>query len=73
MVIKNQFNLKKISVPLIIMAALWTAGIVLWLTTDKTFYLVNFIYIGTSIGFGISLYILLPKKKKSILLKKIKI
>jgi ferredoxin-type protein NapH len=66
MAIKKHFNLKKISVPLIIMAALWAAGIVLWLTTEKIFYLVNFIYIGTSIGFGISLYILLPKKKKAV-------
>lgn len=66
MVIKNKSNLKKIASPLIIMAILWTAGILLWFITKKIFYLFNFLYIGTSIGFGISLYVLLPKTKKAI-------
>lgn len=41
-------------------AVLWlvfeTIAIVLWLTKDNLFYLLNFSYIGTSIAFGLLLY-----------------
>ena len=50
--------------PLIIMGMFWALAIVLWQTTGATFYLFNFLYIGTSIGVGMSIYQLLPKKKK---------
>ncbi len=63
---KRVIKAKDIAAPIVIMLVLWTAGIILWLTTDYLFYLVNFLYIGTSIGIGISLYIILPKNKKHI-------
>ncbi|MDP2727723.1 MAG: 4Fe-4S binding protein [Dehalococcoidia bacterium] len=36
----------------------------LWQTTGALFYLINFWYIGTSIGIGMATYSLLPKPKK---------
>jgi ferredoxin-type protein NapH len=50
--------------PLIIMGIFWIIAIVLWLTTGKVFYILNFGYIGTAVGVGIATYSLLPKKKK---------
>jgi len=46
------------------MATFWIVAVLLWQTTGKIFYLFNFSYIGTAIGVGISLYIILPRKRK---------
>jgi polyferredoxin len=56
--------LKKFRVPLIILISFWTIAIILWQTTGKIFLLFNFAYIGTAVGFGVGLYILLPRKNK---------
>lgn len=42
----------------------WAIAIVLWQTKSNIFYLFNFCYIGTAVGVGIGLYVLLPRKNK---------
>ena len=49
---------------LMILGIFYTLAIVLWLILDVFFYLVNFIIIGTAIGFGIGLRPLFSKKNK---------
>ena len=61
---KNATDLKSFRVPLIIFLTFWIIAIVLWQITGSIFYLFNFGYIGTAIGVGIGLYVLLPRKKK---------
>ncbi len=61
---KNVYEMKNLRVPLIILISFWTLAIVLWQTTGNIFFLFNFGYIGTAVGLGIGLYILLPRKKK---------
>lgn len=56
--------MKKIITPSILLLSFWSVAIVLWKTTGTIFYLFNFGYIGTAVGIGIGLYILLPRKKK---------
>ncbi|HSP16443.1 MAG TPA: 4Fe-4S dicluster domain-containing protein [Thermoanaerobaculia bacterium] len=51
-------------VPAVIMLAFWALGIALWLKTGVWFFFLNFAYIGTSVGAGMGLYRLLPKRKK---------
>jgi polyferredoxin len=60
----KQFTIRKLKVPIIMFTTFWLIAIVLWQTTENIFYLFNFGYIGTAVGFGIGLYILLPRKKK---------
>jgi len=50
--------------PVLIFVVFWAIGIVLWQTKGNIFYLFNFGYIGTAIGFGLALYILLPRRSK---------
>jgi hypothetical protein len=57
-------TLKELRVPLIIFVVFWGIAFVLWQTSGKAFYLLNFGYIGTAVGFGIGLYVLLPRKSK---------
>ena len=61
---KNGHWLKSLTVPLIIFISFWAVAIVLWQTEGNIFFLFNFGYIGTAIGFGIGLYTLLPRNKK---------
>ena len=61
---KTAFRLKKLKEPLIILFSFWTIAIVLWRINGNIFYLFNFGYIGTAVGVGIGLYLLLPKKNK---------
>ena len=56
--------LKKLSVPLILLISFWALSITLWQATGNIFLLFNFVYIGTAIGVGIGLYVLLPRKRK---------
>lgn len=56
--------LKKIRVPLILFISFWIVAITLWLATDNIFLLFNFGYIGTAVGVGLGLYVLLPRQKK---------
>lgn len=64
MSIKERGQFSRIRTPIIIMGIFWIIAIILWQTTGKFFYIFNFGYIGTAIGVGISLYEILPKKKK---------
>ena len=61
---KNPSTLKNLRTPLIILLSFWAIAIVFWRTTGNIFLLFNFGYIGTAVGVGIGLYIILPKKKK---------
>lgn len=61
---EGKFNFAGLTQPIIIMVVFWILAVVLWQTTDKIFYLFNFVYIGTAIGVGIGLYGVLPKKQK---------
>jgi len=56
--------LKKLRAPLILLVAFWGIAIALWQATGNIFLLFNFGYIGTAVGVGIGLYVLLPRKKK---------
>lgn len=48
--------MKKYWLPLVMVAIFETVAVVLWLTLDNLFYLLNFSYIGLSIGLGLFLY-----------------
>jgi polyferredoxin len=61
---KNGHASKTIRAPLIVFISFWTLAIILWQVKGNIFYLFNFGYIGTAVGVGIGLYILLPRKKK---------
>ena len=59
---ENKSN--QMRVPIILSIVFWAVAIALWQTKGKIFYLFNFGYIGTAVGVGIGLYVLLPQKKK---------
>ena len=61
---ENTYELKNLTTPLILLLTFWAIAIVLWQTTGNIFLLFNFGYIGTAVGIGIGLYVILPKKKK---------
>jgi len=63
---KFRQRLRELTVPLVIALTFWAVAIILWKTSGKVFYLFNFGYIGTAVGFGIGLYVLLPRKNKPI-------
>jgi len=56
--------IRKLGSPIVIFITFWIVAIVLWQTKGQIFFLYNFGYIGTAVGVGRSLYILLPRKKK---------
>lgn len=62
--IDNQWKTNQMLVPLILLIVFWAIAITLWQTRGNIFYLFNFGYIGTAVGVGTGLYILLPKRKK---------
>ena len=57
-------KIQELRVPLIISLVFWAIAIVLWKANGNIFFLFNFGYIGTAVGAGIGLYVLLPRKKK---------
>ena len=57
---EDKFKFSKLRTSLIIMGIFWVVAIVLWQTTGKIFYILNFGYIGTAIGIGTGLYEALP-------------
>lgn len=61
---KNELNFRKLIVPGVIMLAFW--GVALWgfIASGNTLPLIMFGYIGLSIGLGLGLYAMLPKKHK---------
>lgn len=63
---KEKSIIRKLLFPATMFFLFWTIAIVTWRTSGIIFYLFNFGYIGTSLGFGGSLYSLLPRKKKPV-------
>jgi ferredoxin-type protein NapH len=63
---KSELNFKKLIVPLVVMLAFW--GVAIWgfTASGNTLPLIMFGYIGTSVGLGLGLYAVLPKKQKPI-------
>ena len=61
---KNGHWLKSLTVPIVIFISFWAVAILLWQTMGNIFFLFNFGYIGTAVGFGIGLYVLLPRNMK---------
>jgi hypothetical protein len=61
---EDKLTFSKLRTSFIMMGIFWAVAIVLWQTTDKIFYILNFGYIGTAIGVGAGLYAALSKKKK---------
>lgn len=55
---------KKLIVPGVVMAAFWALAITGYLSSGYTMPLILFGYIGTSIGVGLGLYAILPKRHK---------
>lgn len=58
--------MRKFLLMFVMLAFFYALGVVLWLTTGSVFYLLNFALIGTSVGVGMGLWPILPKKKKRI-------
>ena len=50
--------------PIIMTGIFWAIAVVVWQLSGQWFYIVNFGYIGTSIGVGMGWYAMLPKNKK---------
>jgi ferredoxin-type protein NapH len=62
----TEFNLKKMTVPIVVMLAFLSLGTVMWRSSGEIMALLFFGYIGISVGVGLGLYAALPKKKKPI-------
>jgi ferredoxin-type protein NapH len=60
----NEFQFKKLLVPAIVMLAFWTLAVVLWQASGYLQPLFMFGYIGASVGLGLGLYAVLPKRHK---------
>jgi ferredoxin len=63
--IRNSIEIKKLITPFVVMAAFW--GIAIWgfLASGYIQPIIMFGYIGTSLGVGLGLYAVLPKKQKT--------
>jgi polyferredoxin len=61
---KDNFNLVRLKMPLIMMGVFWVIALALWQTTGKIFYLFNFGYIGAALGLGLGVYSGLPRRQK---------
>ncbi|MCA9969531.1 MAG: 4Fe-4S binding protein [Anaerolineales bacterium] len=62
----HRINWKSLTVPGVAMLAFWVLAVVLWRSSGYVQPLVLFGYIGTSIGLGLGLYAVLPKKQKPL-------
>jgi ferredoxin-type protein NapH len=63
---KSELKLKNLIVPIVVMLAFWGLAIWGYLSVHLTQPLIMFGYIGTSVGLGLGLYAVLPKKQKPI-------
>jgi ferredoxin-type protein NapH len=63
---KYTLPVRNLIVPGVVMAAFWSLAIVAWQSSGYTQPLFMFGYIGTSLGVGLGLYGILPKKQKPI-------
>lgn len=61
---EDTLDFTKLRRPLTIMIIFWCVAVVLWRTTGNSFYLYNFLYIGTALGVGFGVYGALPKRQK---------
>jgi polyferredoxin len=61
---KNNFQIKRLIVPAVIMLTFCGIGVWGWLASGYIQSLIMFGYIGTSLGIGLGLYEILPKQKK---------
>jgi ferredoxin-type protein NapH len=61
---KGKLDIARLRIPFIFFAVFWILAVTMWLVTGNWFYLLNFGYIGTSVGVGMGLYMILPPKKK---------
>ncbi len=62
---EGKFTFSKLRTPLIMMGIFWVVAIVLWQTTGKIFYILNFGYIGTAIGVGAGRMQYYPRRKNT--------
>lgn len=63
---KVKSNYKNLIVPIIVMLTFWGLGFWGWLASSYTQPLIMFGYIGASLGVGLGLYAMLPKKQKPL-------
>ncbi len=63
---QNKFRLKDLIVPGVVMLAFWGVALLGWRSSGVLRPLLMFGYIGTSVGVGLGLYAVLPKKKKPL-------
>ena len=62
---KNKsIDIRQLIVPLTLLIVFWVIGIVFWQLKGNVFFLFNFGYIGTSVGVGMGIYQILPKRNK---------
>ena len=65
--IDKNFSWQKLIVPVVTAVTFWTLAIVSYTATGgQLFALINFGYLGTSLGIGLGLYAILPKQQKPI-------
>ena len=62
----SNLNIKKMTVPGVVMLAFLTLGAVLWRLSGQIMALFFFGYIGASVGVGLGLYVALPEKMKPL-------
>ena len=64
--IDKNFRWQKLLVPALTAGAFWTLAIVSFVLSGESFALINFGYLGTALGLGLSLYAILPKRQKPV-------
>jgi polyferredoxin len=57
---------RKLQFPIVIAVVFWAIAIALWQRTGRAFFLFDIGYIGTSLGVGIGLFALLPRRNRPI-------
>ncbi|RPJ24416.1 MAG: 4Fe-4S binding protein [Chloroflexi bacterium] len=63
---QNNFNFKKLTVPVVVMLAFWGLGLWGFVASGYIQPVIMFGYIGTALGVGLGLYETLPKQKKPV-------
>jgi len=63
---RNRFPIKDLIVPVVVMLAFWGVALLGWRSSGVLRPLLMFGYIGTSLGVGLGLYAVLPKKQKPV-------
>jgi len=63
---QNNLNIKKLTVPVVVMLAFWGLGLWGFVASGYIQPVIMFGYIGTALGVGLGLYETLPKQKKPV-------